>query len=82
MPTVLRSSGLRFVIYPSDHRPAHVHVIGADGEAVFLLHCPNGPPELRNSFGFGRSQVSRIKVRLALEVSALCNEWSNIHGGY
>jgi len=28
MPTVLRFEGLRAVIYPNDHRPAHVHVIG------------------------------------------------------
>src|SRR3546814_10225859 len=25
MPTVLRIDGLRVVIYPNDHRPAHVH---------------------------------------------------------
>ena len=48
MPTVLRFDGLRVVIYPDDHRPAHVHVIGAGGEAVFILNCPEGPPELRN----------------------------------
>lgn len=28
---------LRVAIYPNDHRPAHVHVIG-DGEAVFVLN--------------------------------------------
>ncbi|MCY4396412.1 MAG: DUF4160 domain-containing protein [Rhodospirillaceae bacterium] len=38
MPTVLRLDGLRVVIYPNDHRPAHVHVVGGDGEAVFDLH--------------------------------------------
>ena len=42
MPTVHRYDGLRVVIYPNDHRPAHVHVKGADGEAVFILHCPEG----------------------------------------
>lgn len=25
------------------HSPEHVHVIGADREAVFELHCPEGP---------------------------------------
>ena len=40
MPTVLRFNGLRAVIYPNDHRPAHVHVIGRGYEAVFNLHCP------------------------------------------
>jgi hypothetical protein len=28
MPTVLRVGGLRVVIYPNDHPPAHVHVLG------------------------------------------------------
>jgi hypothetical protein len=28
VPTVLRFDGFRVVIYPNDHRPAHVHVIG------------------------------------------------------
>ena len=45
MPTISRFDGLRVVIYPADHRPEHVHVIGAEGEAVFILHCPAGAPE-------------------------------------
>ena len=35
MPTVLRRGRLRIVIYPADHKPAHIHAIGPDGEAVF-----------------------------------------------
>lgn len=34
MPTALRFDGLRVMIYVDDHRPAHVHVTGGDGEAV------------------------------------------------
>jgi len=30
-----RFDALRVVIYPNDHRPAHVHFIGADCKAVF-----------------------------------------------
>jgi hypothetical protein len=33
MPTILRVDGLRIVVYPNDHRPAHVQVIGGHGEA-------------------------------------------------
>ena len=33
-PTVFGFEGLRFVIYPNDHRPAHVHVMGRGCEAV------------------------------------------------
>ena len=81
MPTVLRIGGLRVVIYPNDHRPAHVHVIG-DGEAVFILHCPDGPPELRECYGLKRSDVAHIAGALAAHLTTLCNEWRTIHGRY
>jgi len=80
MPTVLRFDGLRVVIYPADHRPAHVHVIGAGGEAVFNLHCPSGPPELRESHLFGQHEVNRIQGALASQIGILCEEWRKIHG--
>ena len=50
MPTVLRFDGLRAVVYPNDHRPAHVHVIGRGCEAVFDLNCLAGPVELRENY--------------------------------
>jgi len=70
------------VIYPSDHRPAHVHVIGADGEAVCVLNCPDGPPELREVYGFSRPEVNRILRNLGGHLSNLCQHWSEIHGRY
>ena len=82
MPTVLRLDGLRVVIYPNDHRPAHVHVIGAGGEAVFVLNCPDGPPELRESYGFTRPAVMRIESGLSRHLPDLCPRWSEIHGDY
>lgn len=82
MPTVLRLDGLRVVIYPNDHRPAHVHVIGAGGEAVFVLNCPGGPPELRESYGFSRKDVGRIAGQLVDHLSELCPRWSEIHGDF
>ena len=80
MPTVLRIDSLRVVIYPNDHRPAHVHVIGTGKEAVFDLHCPDGAPELRENFGFLLREVGRIKSALAANLAALCEEWRMIHG--
>lgn len=82
MPTVFRFDGLRVVIYPADHRPAHVHVIGAEGEAVFILNCPDGPPVLRETYGFSRRGVSRIGKELARHLSTLCPIWSDIHGDF
>jgi len=80
MPTVLRLDGLRVTIYPNDHRPAHVHVIGAGREAVFDLHCPDGPPELRENYGFGRHEATRVVVDLTSKLAELCGAWERIHG--
>lgn len=80
VPTVLSLLGNRVVIYPNDHRPAHVHVIGGGNEAVFNLHCPSGPPELRENYGFSRSALRELKAELTDEIALLCGEWSKIHG--
>jgi hypothetical protein len=80
MPTVLRIGAWRAVIYPNDHRPAHVHVIGQGCEAVFNLHCPNGPLELRENYRFGLKEISRIEKALITSLATLCSEWERIHG--
>jgi len=82
MATVLRISGLRAVIYPNDHRPAHVHVIGSDHEALFNLHCPDGPLELRENYGFLQKELGMIAGELAANLAALCESWRSIHGYY
>lgn len=80
MPTVLRIGGLRVVVYPNDHRPAHVHVIGQGCEAVYCLNCPGGPPELRENYGFGGSDIARAAAVLTEALPVLCAEWERIHG--
>lgn len=80
MPTIERFKGLRVVIYPNDHRPPHVHVIGRGCEAVFCLNCPSGPPELRSVLHFGDHELSTIAAWLASRVAQSCLGWSRIHG--
>ncbi|PYX69778.1 MAG: DUF4160 domain-containing protein [Acidobacteria bacterium] len=80
MPTVLRFEGLRVVIYPNDHRPDHVHVIGRGYEAVFNLNCPAGPVEVRENYGFSRREVTHIERVLRNHLAALCGAWESIHG--
>jgi len=80
MPTVDMIDGLRVVIYPNDHRPAHVHVIGRDCEAVFKLNGPEGAPELRENYGFSSGDLSKIKAALTAGAARLCAAWSKIHG--
>ncbi len=80
MPTALKFEGLRVVIYPNDHRPAHVHVIGAGREGVFVLNCPAGPPELRENYGFSARDIGRIVEVLSTALNNLCSLWETIHG--
>jgi len=80
MPTVDRIDGFRVVIYPNDHRPAHVHVIGPGVASVWNLHCPSGPPELRENYGFSRAAIARIRTALNDRLAVLCEEWRKIHG--
>jgi hypothetical protein len=79
MPTIIRLGGLRVVIYPNDHSPEHVHVIGADREAVFELHCPDGPVTLRECYGFTTRQLRRVMDELDAALSDLCTAWEGIH---
>lgn len=80
VPTVLRLGGLRLVIYPNDHRPAHVHVIGAGREAVFELNCPDGPPGLREGTGFRSAELTTLTRALWDRLAQLCAAWRTIHG--
>lgn len=82
MPTVLRIVGCRVVIYPNDHRPAHVHIIGNGSEVVFNLHCPMGPPELRENYGFSENDLARIVAALISDLATACLQWEKIHGNY
>lgn len=78
MPTVLRSNGFKLVIYTHDHQPPHVHVIGNDGDAVFNLNCPDGPPELRELY-IRQRKANLIRQILIDHLPELCRKWSEIH---
>ena len=80
MPTVLRFDGLRAAIYFNDHRPAHVHISGSASSAVIDLHCPQGPPRVRENYGFKSNELRRILAAVAANLAILCQRWEEIHG--
>ncbi|MCC8361986.1 DUF4160 domain-containing protein [Lysobacter sp. A6] len=82
MPTVLRFLSYRVVIYPNDHTPCHVHVVGNGYEAVFELNCPDGPPVLKINHNFPRRTLGTIQSHLSADLAELCKQWSDIHGRY
>lgn len=77
MPTVLRVGGLRFAVYPNDHPPAHVHVVGPGWAVVVNLHGP----EVREAVGACSEREARRALDLAREHrAALLEGWRRIHG--
>ncbi len=62
------------VIYPNDHRPAHVHAVKPDREAVFFLNCPDGPPELRENEGLTASQLRNVAAAIAEQLEQCCEK--------
>jgi hypothetical protein len=76
MPTVLRIDGLRVVIYPNDHPPAHVHVLGPGWMVVINLLTP----EVRDIVGCDQRQADRVLRLIAGHRSALMDAWRLLHG--
>ncbi len=79
MVTVLRSGGLRVVIYLDDHEPAHVHVLG-DGEAKIDLGVDTGEPELVWSVGMTHADVRRAWRIVRDNRDLLIARWRELHG--
>lgn len=79
MPTMMRFGGVRVVIYPNDHRPAHVHLIGNGCEGGFVLEGHDGP-ELRENIGFSRTELNGLRQELARHLPKIRERWIAIHG--
>lgn len=77
MPTILRIDGFAVRIYPNDHQPPHVHVIGANGEAVVSL---DGSSALIRTVGLSRKEVSAACEIVATHIQELVKAWEAIHG--
>ena len=81
MPNVLPLfKGWRVVIFTNDHRPPHVHVVGAEEHARFELLCDLGHVQLISNIRFGVSQLKQIERYLSNHLAQLCSEWERIHG--
>ena len=81
MPNVQPAmKGWRVVIYPNDHRPPHIHAIGAEEHARFDLLCDLGQVRLLSHIGFSLGQLKPIEAYLLNHLAHLCSEWGRIHG--
>lgn len=79
MVTVHRAFGFHFMIFKNDHRPAHIHVRGAGGEAKIWLGRPKGS-NIDWSQGIGRGDLKRIVDEIQREEAKLLASWRRLHG--
>lgn len=81
MPTIVREDGLSIRIFPNDHAPPHVHVVGASGVARIAIGSSDERPSLLTVVGMTRADATRA-LRLVARYQALClRRWGEIHGG-
>jgi len=59
------------VPHPYGIREFSSHVIGGDGEAIFNLNCPAGPPTLRETVGFKPGDVQGLEAATVADLSAI-----------
>jgi Domain of unknown function (DUF4160) len=79
MPTILRIDGLRFVIWPNDHVPAHVHVFSAEAEATIALGEEGGYPRLIDNRHMKRTDLAKALRAIFDHRTMLMQKWSEIH---
>ncbi|HEY9058471.1 MAG TPA: DUF4160 domain-containing protein [Aurantimonas sp.] len=77
MVTVLRSLGLRVVIYLNDHEPAHVHVYG-DGQA--RIDLAGARPAVIEQRRMTKGELRKALALVAEHQAALLRRWEEIHG--
>ncbi len=80
MPTILRLRGLRIVVYATDHPPAHVHVIGATGEARINLCGSGGQPVIVNNSGLRKKELGRALEAIKSKQAIFIARWGELHG--
>ena len=72
MPRVFEKDGYRFFFYSNEHRPIHVHVRYAGGEAVFEV---DPVVELRESIGLKVAELSHAQELARQHQDLIIQEW-------
>ena len=79
MGTVHRAFGFRFVVFPNDHLPPHVHVFGHGGEAKIELSVTR-KPVITWMVGITRADMRRIFAEVQEQHAVLLDAWRTING--
>lgn len=76
MPVIIRLGNLKFYIYPHDHRPAHVHIIGVESEAKFEITTGR----CISNYGFSSRAILRLSKRVLEYSSEFLEAWKEYEG--
>ena len=77
MPTIHSEHGFRFIIYPNDHEPAHVHVWKAGTEAKIQMLSE---PELLEVSGMRQKDAFRALDIVEEHQQEFLMKWEQYHG--
>ena len=77
MPTVLKGGGFRIVIYPNDHNPPHVHIVGPDKTAKVEIGAATN---LVSNIGFSAAELRRALALIEAHEEELMKAWRRLHG--
>jgi hypothetical protein len=72
MPKVFEEDGYRFFFYSNEHRPIHVHVRYAAGEAVFTMEPVI---ELSESHGLKVRELSKAQSLAEKHQALIIQKW-------
>jgi len=76
VPPSLRIDGWRIAIYPNEHPPAHVHVLGPGWVVVINLLGL----EVREAIGCEEREARRVLRLIAGHQETLMEAWRRFHG--
>lgn len=80
MPTILNINGFRFIIWPSDHEPPHVHVFKGNGEAKVSIGNKKQSPSFVIIRGLTKREARQVWDIVAEYQEQLLTAWRRIHG--
>ena len=73
MPTLFRAFGLRFFFYSNEHKPIHVHIRNADGEAKFDVENMNWV----DNKGVKNKDLNLAESLIEENKDLILNAWNN-----
>jgi len=79
MATLFRVGSYRIVVYPNDHRPAHVHAVG-EGHARFELGTNPDEVRLTEQDGVSMRDLRRIAREIMARHAECLAGWRRHHG--